>query len=426
MRYAIESSLPTHSDFIRRYVVDTANYSISDESGEIDFSSLARAYRIQDFPTKKSFAFSPKNPLIGKAKTLFKLRIQLGLACNYNCTYCLQSKLRHEALKAPKNEAIDALLKKIDQSGVRLDPSAYIEIWGGEPLVYWDSARYLAQRLREIYGWKRHLALYTNGVLLNDEIVNTLLKFRIKITISHDGPGQALRNPDDPLKNPEICARWKRYIRQFREAEIPLSIFSVLTPKNCDLKALRQFFVDRLDKNIHVGFGGVASESENLPDTCLFTESDAAKLRLSVFDALVTEPENWPGLHRRVANLMTRFIKRIPSSSIRSHCNSAEPTFLNVDVYGNILSCQNRPASHAGIGSIEDVVGICKDKFTHWTLRPHCSDCLVLGSCKGACPDLSDGAFVRCCTNEYAFHSAIFYTAWWFLTGTLIRRVYAL
>lgn len=426
MRYAIDSSNPDCPELIRHFVVDTADYRVCDERGEMDFASLAGRYQIQDFRTQEALAFSPENPLRGKAKTLYKLRIQLGLACNYNCAYCLQSALRNDALKAPKKEEIDCLLERIEKAGISLDPNAYIEIWGGEPLVYWEAVAYIGKRLREIYGWDRHITLYTNGSLLTDDIVDTLLALRIKTTISHDGPGQALRHPDDPLSHPEIVERWKRYIKCFSKAGVPLSFFSVLTPQNCDLKALRAFFQERLDSEIRVGFGGVASESETLPDSCLFTQQDATRLRQSVFEALVTEPTVWPGLHRRVANLMTRFIKRIPSSSIRSHCNSAEPTFLNVDIHGRILSCQNRPASHADIGSIDDIDGICNDKFTHWTLRPHCKDCLVLGSCKGACPDLTQSAFVRCCSNEYAFHSAIFYTAWWFLTGTLIRRAYAL
>jgi len=197
----------------------------------------------------------------------------------------------------------------------------------------------------------------------------------------------------------------------------------VITPANCDLIALREYFEECLGERIQVGFGGVASESETLPASCVFTDEDAARLRASLFQAMTTEPELWPGLHRRVSNLMTRFIRNVPSLGIRSHCNSVESNVLNIDAFGNVLSCHNRPAKTHGIGRIEELEAISNVKFIHWSNRPHCSKCLVLGACKGACPDLSEAGFNRCCRNEFAFHSAIFYTAWWFLTGTLICSV---
>lgn len=197
----------------------------------------------------------------------------------------------------------------------------------------------------------------------------------------------------------------------------------MINPLNCDLFALRDYFRVNFHPEVRFDFGGAVSEYGDLPASCLIGPEAAETLRQTVLRAVTEEPGKWTGLERRVFNLMGRLIHKTPLETIRYHCNAVDEAVLCVDLKGRVLSCQNRPSSGYTIGSLSDYGHIENHLFTHWSLRPHCRDCLVLGACKGGCPDLSDAELTHCCPNDWAFHFAVFTAAWYLLTGTVIESV---
>lgn len=391
------------------------------------FASKDKTFRdanIQGYSLQPEITpYSQENPLIGKSRTISKLSIQLGLACNYQCKYCLQAQNRADAIKVPSREEIDDFLLKFREAGIHLDPNAMVDLWGGEPLVYWKALKSLVPQLRAMFGEKIRLSLFTNGVLLTDEITDFLIKYRVQVHISHDGPGFALRDKTNPLFDKETKEKWLNLHEKSRLAGVPMSFFAVLHQGNCDLFELRGYFDKYFSPHVHLDFGGAASETENLHEESIIDEEQANVLRWSMLRAVVTEPGKWPGLERRVFNLMGRLVHQIPPGGIRYHCNAVDESVLCVDIQGNILSCQNRSASTHKIGSLTEYEAIKNPFFTHWKLRPDCADCLVLGACKGGCPDISDQAMARCCVNDWAFHYGVFTVAWFLLTGTIIQRI---
>lgn len=391
------------------------------------FASKDKTFRdanIQGYSLQPEITpYSQENPLIGKSRTISKLSIQLGLACNYQCKYCLQAQNRADAIKVPSREEIDAFLLKFREAGIHLDPNAMVDLWGGEPLVYWRALKSLVPQLRAMFGEKIRLSLFTNGVLLTDEITDFLIKYHVQVHISHDGPGFALRDKTNPLFDKETKEKWLNLHEKSRLAGVPMSFFAVLHQGNCDLFELRGYFDKYFSPHVHLDFGGAASETENLHEESIIDEEQANVLRWSMLRAVVTEPGKWPGLERRVFNLMGRLVHQIPPGGIRYHCNAVDESVLCVDIQGNILSCQNRSASTHKIGSLTEYEAIKNPFFTHWKLRPDCADCLVLGACKGGCPDISDQAMARCCVNDWAFHYGVFTVAWFLLTGTIIQRI---
>ena len=112
---------------------DNMSSMVFDEQGTIiDFGRPAQEYK--DFPVKTSVD-SPA----GKNKDIQVLKIQLGLSCNYECTYCNQRFVPHadETTKddvAPFLETLPTWLKG-DGSDLR------VEFWGGEPFVYWKTLK---------------------------------------------------------------------------------------------------------------------------------------------------------------------------------------------------------------------------------------------------------------------------------------------
>lgn len=367
--------------------------------------------------------FDHNNPLRGKSRKFSKLKLQIGLACNYRCKYCLQAGDRKLA-KQPNEEQVEKLFSMFDAAGVGPEEGALVDFWGGEPLVYSNLLKKLIAKVRRHWGEKTVLNIFTNGVLLNHEMTDFLVENKVRVSISHDGPGFSLRDQQDPLDDEKIRSEWLYLFRKSTQAGFPMNFFSVIGPRNCDLFELRNFFHTRFHPSVRFHFGGAAAEFAGLPDECLIDEFAAEQFRKSLLEAVVCEPGQWQGAERRIFNIMGQILNRIPASQIRYHCNAVDSRVLCVNLFGDVLSCQNRSAPHYSIGHMSAFEGISNPLFKHWSARSQCPQCLVLGACKGGCPDLTDEQQARCCINEFSFHFGHFYVAWYLLTGTLIRDVF--
>ena len=100
-----------------------------------------------------------------KSKDLYDLRIQLGLRCNMHCRYCAQSdRALEKACWGPKD--VPAFIAKLKAGNVNV--TGVIELWGGEPFVYWKTIKNLVPQLREMYPNVR-FAMITNGTLLTED-----------------------------------------------------------------------------------------------------------------------------------------------------------------------------------------------------------------------------------------------------------------
>lgn len=420
MRFIVSCIDPKVPGKPRTFEYESDNCSVFDTSGNrIEFQNTPAFSKVPAPKVNSAITFSKGKPILGKSKHPAKINVQLGLACNYDCAYCLQGRSRALATKSPRRGDVAHFFELMQGAGISPSEHGFVDIWGGEPLVYWEATQELIRIVRQKWPESITISMFTNGVLLDREKIDFLTDNKVCVTISHDGPGQKLRSPEDPLVNTRIAKNWRYLIAKNIESNLPSAFFSVLTPRNCNLKELRTFF-NRFDPSVGVSFGGVASETEVLPQDCIFTDSDSERMALSFFEEMLEDSNRWPGLKRKVANLMTRFIHHVDTSAIRSHCISSDDQVLSVDIWGNVLSCQNRPADGFRIGTLKDFDSIRNAMFTHWTLRENCKRCPVLPSCKGGCPDLSNMGFDRCCTNEFAYNAAIFRLAWWYLTGTIL------
>ena len=143
-----------------------------------------------------------KDKPLGKSRVPRVLKIQLGLSCNYACSYCSQAFQIADATVS-KLADVEQFLTQLD--GWIADAPEKIELWGGEPFLYWAKIKRLIPALAERFPAARFL-IVTNGSLLSREKLDFIAVHNIAITISHDGPGQHLRGPD-PLDDPDK-RRW--------------------------------------------------------------------------------------------------------------------------------------------------------------------------------------------------------------------------
>ena len=118
------------------------------------------------------------------------LCLHVAHTCNLNCSYCFASQGKYHGDRAVMSfetgkRALDFL---IENSGSRCNLE--VDFFGGEPLMNWDvvkeTVRY-GRSLEEKHNKKFRFTLTTNGVLLNDEVMEFANKEMANVVLSIDG-----------------------------------------------------------------------------------------------------------------------------------------------------------------------------------------------------------------------------------------------
>jgi uncharacterized protein len=358
-----------------------------------------------------------KDRPVGKSRTPRVLKIQLGLSCNYACSYCSQAFQIADATVS-KVADVEHFLTQLDDWIA--DAPEKIEFWGGEPFLYWAKIKRLVPALAARFPAAR-FSIITNGSLLDREKLDFIAAHDIAITISHDGPGQHLHGPD-PLADPD-----KRGWIETLPAERPekTGFNAVLTRQHHDLPALKAWFAEKVGSDFFVGLEGVVNvyDSATAIGTGRFEPAELNSLTRSIFEALVEDPNAF-GLSERIDEFYASIQRRRPIAALGQKCGMDSPDAIAVDLRGNVMTCQNTGAKGVHkIGHVADFDAIALDTATHFAHRKECMSCPVVQFCKGSCMFLEGEFFKQSCANKFAFNMGIMMAAVWHVTGMVVRDV---
>lgn len=339
---------------------------------------------------QSAFAVSAETPGTKDIPGTKRLKIQLGLACNYKCDYCIQGHEHVDSEQLPLDKFINLLPEKMDLE--------VIEFWGGEPLLYWKTLKPLAEALRKRYGDNFYFYMATNGSLLTYEINEWLIKMGFHVSVSHDGPGQAVRGKD-PLADLE-----QRAIIFDSYKRLPKGGFSfnAMTHKqNASRHDICQWFKKEIDQELGKGFEFFLGEGAFFsPKTlehrvyCLNTYDEIINYRrTSLFEIREGSAPNSQIIPLRLHTLNNIIVNRIPLRVMYARCAADKEDVLIVDLSGNVFSCQNASPndiaangkSHT-MGNLQEPGKIKVDAMTHWSYRSECVNCPALALCLGGCP----------------------------------------
>ena len=125
-----------------------------------------------------------------KSDVIKAMCLHVAHTCNLNCSYCFASQGKYQGDRALMSfetgkRAFDFLIEK---SGSRRNLE--VDFFGGEPLMNWEVVKLLVEYAREVE--KKHnknfrFTLTTNGVLLDDEVMDYLNKEMSNVVLSLDG-----------------------------------------------------------------------------------------------------------------------------------------------------------------------------------------------------------------------------------------------
>lgn len=358
--------------------------------------------------------------LLNKQLPITHLRIQLGLKCNYSCSFCIQQQYSQQE-KYPTQKEIDQVIQLVDRI---TSEKCHIEFWGGEPLVYIKLLEQLLPRIRQIRP-KAKFSMITNGTLLNYSILSLLLENRVHLSISHDGPAYFLRGKD-PIENADFVDLLQEAYHVFSKNNLGFTLNCVISQYNCDLIKLDQWFYNYLTDIPYIYEGVVIAHSSNAIPFTHLSKQEYAVLDESVQRAILTD--QYPRITHALSKwilLILRFLTyQLDTRKISGKCDAAKPHVLSIGMHGNILSCHNVDSSQI-IGSIQDIQQRfqVQSKFRHWSLRPDCANCFALLSCRGNCMRNDESFHVMSCPIQRQFHTSLMKAALGLLYKEQVRSI---
>ena len=124
------------------------------------------------------------------SKVVKALCLHVAHTCNLNCSYCFASQGKYQGDRALMSfevgkQAFDFL---IANSGTRRNLE--VDFFGGEPLMNWDVVKRLVAYARSIekeHGKNFRFTLTTNGMLIDDDVIDFANKEMSNVVLSLDG-----------------------------------------------------------------------------------------------------------------------------------------------------------------------------------------------------------------------------------------------
>ncbi len=178
------------ADEIVKYITETYTNEEITEQDVLDciedVKSLENAGKLYTPDTYEGMAFDFKN-----RNTVIKaLCLHVAHTCNLNCSYCFASQGKYHGERALMSfevgkRALDFL---IENSGTR--HNLEVDFFGGEPLMNWDVVKELVAYARvqeKIHNKNFRFTLTTNGVLVDDEVIDFCNKEMSNVVLSLDG-----------------------------------------------------------------------------------------------------------------------------------------------------------------------------------------------------------------------------------------------
>ena len=151
-----------------------------------DIAALEESGKLFSKDQFEGLAYDYKN----NSKVVKALCLHVAHTCNLNCSYCFASQGKYQGERALMSfevgkQAFDFL---IANSGTR--KNLEVDFFGGEPLMNWDVVKKLVAYARSIE--KQHnknfrFTFTTNGMLIDDEVIDFLNKEMTNVVLSLDG-----------------------------------------------------------------------------------------------------------------------------------------------------------------------------------------------------------------------------------------------
>jgi len=340
---------------------------------------------------------------------LSALCLNVSHACNMSCAYCFAggaegqvlcySKEKHNTCpSAPPLMSLETGKQAIDflvsHSGDRINLD--VDFFGGEPLLNWDVVKDIVRYAREIErntGKKFRFTLTTNGLLIDDDVINFTNNQMKNVVLSLDGRPEvhdAMRKlPNGDGSYSDVVSKITKLVEARRSKGY--YIRGTYTRGNKDFVNDILHIADLGFKELSMepvvpdGQGGqgdgssVLLSADDLPE--LFKQYEMLAVEMQRREKLGTgfsfyhynlDLTGGPCVHKRIAGcgVGTEYMAVTPSGELYPcHQFIGDPKFLLGDIWRGVEN------------------GSLRDEFSKCSIysRKECRDCWVRFYCSGGC-----------------------------------------
>ena len=318
------------------------------------------------------------------------LCLHVAHTCNLNCEYCFAGQGKYHGKDALMSfevgkQALDFLVKN---SGTR--KNLEVDFFGGEPLVNFDVVKQLVKYARSIekeVGKHFRFTLTTNGVLLDDDVINFLNKEMNNVVLSLDGRKEVNDAKRKTLNGQGsydiIVPKFQNFVKKRGDKEYYMR--GTFTRNNLD-------FTNDIFHMLDLGFKELSIEPVvSKPDTDYALREEDLSLIYEQYEILAKEMIK----RRREKNPFTFYHYMIDLSGGPciykriTGCGSGTE-YLAVTPNGDFYPC------HQFVGDKNFLMGNVKDGITNTKLRDEfklcnvysrkeCENCWAKLYCSGGC-----------------------------------------
>ena len=329
------------------------------------------------------------------------LCLHIAHDCNLACRYCFAEEGEYHGRRALMTEEVGrkALDFLVANSGMRRNLE--VDFFGGEPTMNWDVVKALVRYGRELeqtHDKKFRFTLTTNGVLLNDEIMDFCNREMSNVVMSIDG-------------RPEVNDR----MRPFRNGKGSYELIVPKFQKFADSRQQTNYYVRGTFTHNNLDFSQDVLHMADLG----FKQISIEPVVASPEDDYAIRPEDLPQLFREYDSLAAEMVKRNkegrgfnffhfmidleggPCVAKRlSGCGSGTE-YLAVTPWGDLYPC------HQFVGNEKFRMGNVWDGIERTDLQAEFKDCNVYS--KEACQNCFARYYCSggCAANSYNFHHTI-------------------
>jgi len=326
-----------------------------------------------------------------RTNTVIKaLCLHVAHTCNLNCEYCFASQGKYHGERAVMSfevgkRAIDFL---VENSGTRRNLE--VDFFGGEPLMNWQVCKYIVAYARSIEkekGKNFRFTLTTNGMLVDDEVIDFANREMHNVVLSLDGRqhihDRLRRDYAGKGSYETIVPKFKKFVEARGGKDYYMR--GTFTHNNVD-------FTEDIFHMADLGFTELSMEPVVCApdDPSALTKEDLPKLfeqyEILAKDMLRRKREGKPiTFYHYMIDLKNGpcIYKRI------SGCGSGTE-YMAVTPWGELFPCHQFVGDDKySMGNIWDGVtneGV-RDQFKNCNVyaRPECKDCWAKLYCSGGC-----------------------------------------
>jgi len=298
------------------------------------------------------------------------------MRCNSNCSYCYEDQLRKEGKFLDYD--LDKVLSSMETAHKQFKTD--ICFHGGEILLLPKSdLERLFERAFELNG---RSSIQTNGLLVDDEIIDMFKKYKTSVGLSIDGPDE-LNEGRWREKNKERTQRVIKNIYRMRYEKISVGLISVITKHNC-LPPQRQKFKDWILEMKGIGCPSGRMNPVMGDSDCTPTIKELKEFYLDMCDFILEDEKlQWQPFRDVIDNLMGYR----QSTCIYHQCDYFWTNSAHVILGdGEVRNCMKTVLGHNVFQGKEPIKIRYEALFNTPKEYDGCKGCRYWAICSGLCP----------------------------------------